>query len=371
MELNYWIINIVGVFVLSVVLAGVIIPQILLVAFRKELFDEKDERKIHKGVVPRLGGIAFKPVILFSIILVTGMGLLYGEYNMLGEVKNNLSTLAFVYCAIEAVYIVGVADDLIGVRYRAKFILQILCAVMLIAGGLHIDNLHGVFGLYELPSVVGWLLTVLVVCFIVNAVNLIDGIDGLSSGLCGAALIVYGVLFYYFEEYMYATIAFATLGVLVPFFYYNVFGNSDKQKKIFMGDTGSLTLGMVLCVLSFRLTHVVEGSGIGELNPMVLAFVPLIVPCFDVLRVYIHRIRNKKNPFEPDKNHIHHKLLRAGLKQRRVMVCIVLFSLFFTFCNFVLACYLNVNILLAADIIIWTLGNIWLTKYNDRKAHAA
>ncbi len=362
MELNYWIVSIAGAFVLSVILSGVIIPQILLVAFRKQLFDAPDERKIHKGAVPRLGGIAFKPVILFSIILTMGIGLLCGEYEMLGEVKNNLRALAFVYCSIEALYIVGMADDLIGVRYRAKFIIQVLCAAMLVAGGLWIDNLHGVFGLYELPEVVGWLLTVLVVCFIVNAVNLIDGIDGLSSGLCGAALIVYGVLFCSFEEYMYATIAFATLGVLVPFFYYNVFGNSQKQKKIFMGDTGSLTLGILLCVLSFRLMHVVDDSEIGGYNPMVLAFVPLIVPCFDVLRVYFYRLRNKKNPFEPDNNHIHHKLLAIGLPQRKAMVLIVFFSLFFITCNFALAPYLNVNILLIGDIVVWTLGNMWLSR---------
>ena len=164
------------------------------------------------------------------------------------------------------------------------------------------------------------------------------------------------------HQYVYAMLAFATLGVLVPFFYYNVFGNAKHGRKIFMGDTGSLTIGMMLCFLSLKLTMCGLDDNTGNVHPMVLAFSPLLVPCCDVVRVYLHRVRNGKNPFLPDKNHIHHKLLALGIKQRNTMIIIVSVSTIFILLNILLSLYLNVNWIVLGDILIWTLANIRLTK---------
>lgn len=359
----FWIINSLFVFVLSVFCAGVLIPQILLISFRKRLFDVPDERKIHQGVVPRLGGIAFKPVVLFSVVLSFGISQTLGFGEFLGDIVLESRPLAFGFCAILVLYLVGIADDLIGIRYRAKFIIQILCGVMLIAGGLGITELYGILFIDTMPEWVGYPLTVFAVVFIINAINLIDGIDGLASGLCGVAMLFYGVTFMLVHEYLYALFAFATLGVLVPFFYYNVFGDAHKQKKIFMGDTGSLSIGIIICVLSLRMIHQFPvGTTDIKSNPFILAYSPLIVPCFDVVRVYLHRVRNGKNPFLPDKNHIHHKLLAIGLQQRTAMVTIVAVSVCFTLCNILLSRYVDATVLLASDILIWTLGNLWLTR---------
>lgn len=359
----FWIINSLFVFVLSVFCAGVLIPQILLISFRKRLFDVPDERKIHQGVVPRLGGIAFKPVVLFSVVLSLGISQTLGFGEFLGDIVLESRPLAFGFCAILVLYLVGIADDLIGIRYRAKFIIQILCGVMLIAGGLGITELYGILFIDTMPEWVGYPLTVFAVVFIINAINLIDGIDGLASGLCGVAMLFYGVTFMLVHEYLYALFAFATLGVLVPFFYYNVFGDAHKQKKIFMGDTGSLSIGIIICVLSLRMIHQFPvGATDIKSNPFILAYSPLIVPCFDVVRVYLHRVRNGKNPFLPDKNHIHHKLLAIGLQQRTAMVTIVAVSVCFTLCNILLSRYVDATVLLASDILIWTLGNLWLTR---------
>lgn len=359
----FWTINSLFVFVLSVFCAGVLIPQILLISFRKKLFDVPDERKIHQGVVPRLGGIAFKPVILFSVVLSLGISQTLGFGEFLEEIVLESQPLAFGFCAILVLYLVGIADDLIGIRYCAKFIIQILCGVMLIAGGLGITELYGILFIDTMPEWIGYPLTVFAVVFIINAINLIDGIDGLASGLCGVAMLFYGVIFMHIHEYLYALFAFATLGVLVPFFYYNVFGDAHKQKKIFMGDTGSLTIGIIICVLSLRMIHrfSIEMTDI-KFNPFILAYSPLIVPCFDVVRVYLHRVRNGKNPFLPDKNHIHHKLLAIGMQQRTAMVTIVAVSVCFTLCNILLSRYVDATVLLASDILIWTLANLWLTR---------
>ena len=205
-------------------------------------------------------------------------------------------------------------------------------------------------------------MTILIVVFIINAINLIDGIDGLASGLCCIACLFYGLTFFMLHQYIYAMLAFATLGVLVPFFYYNVFGNAEHGRKIFMGDTGSLTVGMMLCFLSLKLIMCGTDDNTGHINPMVLAFSPLLVPCCDVVRVYLHRVRNGKTPFLPDKNHIHHKLLAVGMKQRNAMITIISVSTVFILFNILLSIYLNVNWIVLVDLLIWTLANIRLTR---------
>lgn len=359
----FWTVNSILVFIVCVLSAGVLIPQILLISFRRNLFDIPDGRKIHQSAVPRLGGIAFKPVVFFSVALLLGVCQLLGYGDMLGGIASESCSLAFGFCSIMVLYLVGMADDLIGIRYRAKFVVQIACGLMVIAGGLWLDNLHGLFLIYNIPAWVGWPVTVLAVVFIINAINLIDGIDGLASGLCGVAMLFYGMIFLMAHEYIYAMLAFATLGVLVPFFYYNVFGDAKRGRKIFMGDTGSLTIGMMLCILSLRVCRCFPDDTSASLpNVFVLAYSPLIIPCFDVVRVYLHRVRNGKNPFLPDRNHIHHKLLAIGMRQRTAMITIVSVSVLFTLCNILLSTYVSVTPLLLADILVWTAANIWLTR---------
>lgn len=358
----FWTLNSISVCLVCILCAGVLIPQILLISYRKKLFDIPDERKIHQGVVPRLGGIAFKPVIFFSIALIYGICQLLG-YDGPSFTGVERCALAFSFCSMTMLYLVGIADDLIGIRYKAKFVVQIACGVMMVAGGAWIDSFHGLFGIHAIPAWVGWPLSVLTVVFIINAVNLIDGIDGLCSGLCGVATVFYGVLFLMAHEYVYAMLAFATLGVLVPFFYYNVFGNPARGRKIFMGDTGSLTIGMMLCILSFKMLQCFPTEESGTMpNIFVLAFSPLVVPCFDVVRVYLHRVRNGKNPFLPDRNHIHHKLLAAGMRQRVAMVTIICVAVFFTLCNIVLSSFVGITILFICDALLWTFANILLTR---------
>lgn len=258
---------------------------------------------------------------------------------------------------------VGMADDLIGVRYRAKFVVQILCALMLVAGGIFIQDLHGLLWINELPIWIGIPLTILIVVIIINAMNLIDGIDGLASSLSGIAALFYGFVFFKYGYYFYAMLSYATFGVLLPFFWYNVFGNAEKQKKIFMGDTGSLTIGIILSFLSIKLLSCVPvASDHATPNPLVLAFVPLAVPCLDVIRVYFHRIRHKSNPFLPDKNHIHHKLLALGMSQWAAMLTIVSFSVFLILSNLAASLYLNINVIILLDIALWTALNLWLTN---------
>ena len=367
--MSFWIENYFSCLVVSVVLTGIIIPNIIKIAFKKKLFDELDERKIHNGAVPRLGGISFMPAFIFSFFLIIGCDIrldVAGQHEVL---ESAMVTVRFLLCALMLMYLVGIADDLIGVRYRGKFMLQILAGILIVISGCWIKDLYGFVGIDLLPAAVGWIITVFLVIYVVNAINLIDGIDGLASGLSIVALIFYSYIFFKAGEYADALLAGATLGTLLPFFYYNVFGSVETHTKIFMGDTGSLTIGIVLAFLSIRIFDLPEGTDVADGNMMVIAIAPIIVPCFDVARVFLHRVRNGHNPFMPDKCHIHHKLLALGCRQWEALVTILVADVMFILLNLALSSYLNPTWIIAGDMVLWILLNVLITqliRYRER-----
>ena len=368
--MNLIAIQCLGAFLVSLLLAGIIIPQILLISFRKNLFDDVNERKIHKGNVPRLGGIAFMPSMVFSVTFICGMYCSIGYF--VGPIMpRDPETFCFGLCALMIMYLVGMADDLVGVRYRAKFIAQIIAAGFLAASGLSVNNLCGFCGINALPQWFAIPFSMLVVVFVTNAINLIDGIDGLASGLSSIAVLFYGWVLMSCGHTIYALVSFGLLGALIQFYYYNVFGNAKIGKKIFMGDTGALTTGIILCFLAMHICNLdLKPCGFNA-NPLVVAFAPLLLPCFDVIRVYFRRLRNHKSPFLPDKTHIHHKLLAVGMKQRPAMVAILMVSVALTGANYLLSVYLNSGVLLGLDLLAFTLFNVWLSHRIKVRANAS
>lgn len=354
--MNY--IFIILAFVISVFIARLIIPRILMISLRKKLFDIPDERKIHKRAIPRLGGVSFFPTILFSCCIVLAFRTLTGYSISTVQTIYVLPEYLLLVCGMVLLYLTGIADDLMGVRYRQKFVIQIICACFFSIAGLWINNLYGLCGIYFLPAWIGIPLTILIVVFITNAINLIDGIDGLASGLSSVSLLVFGLLFINKGLWSYSMIAFSTVGVLVPFFYYNVFGSAEHARKIFMGDTGSLTLGYILSFLAIKYSQNTDFIPITQ-GAFLIAFSTLIVPAFDVVRVVIVRIYHGKSPFEPDKNHIHHQFLAMGFTVRKSMLLILLISCVLSGLNILLMPNVNNTILLIGDIIVWIGLNLW------------
>lgn len=362
--MTQWLLIDLGLLVIGIVLTGIIIPQILLIAFRKNLFDTPDPRKIHQTEIPRLGGIAFFPTIMFAFFLLYGFGIMCGDEELVPYLYTNLQSMCFISASAILLYLTGMADDLVGVRYRAKFIVQAIAAGLIVVSGLELNNLQGFFGITYMSEVIVIPFTLLIILFIINAINLIDGIDGLASGLSAIACAFYAFVFIQLRLYLFSALAVATLGTLIPFFVFNVFGNPQKRRKIFMGDTGALTIGLMLSVMSIRLCRV--ESSHDSYNPAVIAFAPLLIPCLDVVRVYFHRIKARRNPFLPDKTHIHHKLLALGLGQRVAMMTIISSSALLTLVNYYLSQYVQVTILLLCNILLWIIINTMLT-YSIRK----
>ena len=348
-----------GAFIVAMIIANIVLPNILLISHKRRLFDMPDERKVHHAPIPRLGGLAFFPVMLITmggLVLVHHLmrlnsGAMHGEapYEYLALLVGSMM-----------LFLVGLADDLIGVGYKKKFIVQILAASLLVASGVWIKSLDGLFGVYQVSPWFGMSFTVLIVVYVTNAINLIDGIDGLSSGLCAISLVALAGLHIWLGLYSYALLCISALGVIMPFWYYNVFGNEMRGRKLFMGDSGSLSLGYIISFLMIHLSTVdVHPRAVSDYN-MVLAFTTMLVPLLDVVRVVGHRLRNRQNPFLPDKSHIHHKLLRCGLRVRQVMVIICVLSLMFILLNFLMIGHVNITYILGIDIVVWIVFHLIL-----------
>lgn len=347
-------------FLFAVSLGMVIIPRILVISHKKRLYDVPDARKVHTMPVPRLGGLSFFPVILMSMFLVIGFRLYFWDMDTSSLSFNMLYEYLFLFVGMTLLYLVGVCDDLVGVGYRYKFAVQIAAALLLVLSGNWFDSFGGLFGIYSVPVWVGVPFTVFIVVYITNAINLIDGIDGLASGLCCIALSVLSVIFFLRGQYVYALLAICTLGILMPFWCYNVFGNANRGHKLFMGDAGSLTLGYVISFLIIHMSVTNEVSPTLSNPYMVIAFSTVLVPLLDVIRVVLHRLREHKNPFLPDKNHFHHKLLRTGMRVRIVMVCIIAISAFFILLNSSLAWRVDITYLFFLNLFCWSILHVGL-----------
>jgi len=289
------IIQITLAFIIGLLIVYQSIPIIVRLSNEKKLFDLPNERKVNKTVIPNLGGIA----LFIGITIAT----------LLGIDKYNSPDLRYILVALIIMFFIGIKDDILIISAFKKLIAQIAAALILIVlGDIRFTNLHGIFGIYEINYVISVAISLVALVAIINAVNLIDGIDGLAASLGLIGSLFYGIVFLMDNKTLYAVLSLAIAGSLTSFFFYNVFG---KKNKIFMGDTGSLILGLLLAVFTIKYNEfsILENSELSHNSP-VYSFAIIAIPLFDMVRVFGTRIMKKKSPFAPDMIHIHHKLLK-------------------------------------------------------------
>ena len=351
--ISNWLIIILAAIFISAVLTAFFIPQVLDVAYKKKLFDNSDFRKIHKGVIPRLGGVAFLPALICSLSLVTGFVVYFDPSLILSAgLKAELPQLMVLFASVTLLYFIGLKDDMVDVNYKAKFIVQGISVLLTVFSGMCIFDLNGLFGIDMLSPVAAFLVSFFVIITIINAINLVDGIDGLASGIGILTLILYGFVFFSVGEFIYAMISWASMATLSVFFLFNFFGSEKKKRKIFMGDIGAMTMGMVIAFLSVGMTEI-NTENISNFNPVVIAFSPLVIPIFDVFRLFILRISQKRSPFLPDKCHLHHKIMESGLNQHQTLFLILSLQIFLTLINIWFSPIININIILAIDVLFF------------------
>ena len=278
------------------------IPAIMKVAREKKLYDLPDARKVHTRPISSLGGVGIFIGFLLSVLLTV--------YN-----KQNTGFQFFCAAAI-VVFFLGLKDDILIISARKKFLGQLAAAAILIHfGHVRIESMHGFLGLEHLPEPLSYLVSYITIIVVVNAYNLIDGVDGLAGSLGLMTTLTFGAYFFFAEMPVYSAIAFAFAGSLLAFLLFNY-----NPAKIFMGDSGSLLLGLVNAILVIQFITVADAANafIPVSSSVAIGFSILVVPLLDTLRVFGMRISKGKSPFIPDRNHIHHLLLDRGMNHRFV-----------------------------------------------------
>jgi UDP-N-acetylmuramyl pentapeptide phosphotransferase/UDP-N-acetylglucosamine-1-phosphate transferase len=324
--------NIVFAFLTSLTITYLAIPKVISFAEKFRLSDVPGKRASHKRSVPIFGGIAIFSGVIFSLLFWA-----------------NLDHIQFIIVSFLIVAFFGVIDDLLSLSPFKKLIGQCIAIIIVIyLGEIQIDSMHGVLGVHELPDLFATLFTVFVVIVITNGFNLIDGADGLASGIGVISSAFFGVVLLLMNQSDMAMISFSLMGALIAFLRYNF-----HPAKIFMGDTGSLLVGMILSVLSITLIReglVIETIHLPNKGPL-LAIAFLAIPLFDTLRVFIVRIVKGRHPLYPGRGHIHHALLDLGIGHKRTALLLYIVSLFLIVISFfLLDLDTNIGILILAII---------------------
>lgn len=296
---------------ISIILVSLILSYGLKLWFtRLQKFDAINHRSVHHTKATKTGGMAvFLTLFLFS------------SYFYLNQVQIFDFSLLI---PLAIMFIVGIYDDFYNADFKLKFFLQIIVAKILIDQGLVINNFHGVLGLYEIPHLASQFFTVFVFLVIVNAINFIDGIDGLA--VTEAIKVILLIEFFSNQFTPFLPLGMITVLGLLPLYYFNF----KKDYKVFLGDAGSLFLGTLIAIyLFYVLGSEYELKGAFSVNKPLFTMSLIVYPLVDLLRVFIIRIRNKKSPFSPDQNHLHHLLVKKGYHHSVIVLIVFTLSLLF------------------------------------------
>ena len=327
------------------------IPVIINVAEAKHLFDVPDERKIHKKPIPSLGGLGIFAGFIMAMLITIPF-------------KGNQISFQYIVAACLVIFFVGVKDDILIITPLKKFLGQLLATgILVFKGGIILTNMHGILGMYQLSEPIAYCITIFTIVVIINAFNLIDGVDGLAGSLGVLITMALGVYFTVNGNIEYGCVAFALMGALLAFLIFNF-----SPAKIFMGDTGSLILGLVVSVLIIKFINFAPTAPVLAFQSApAVGFAVLFIPLFDTLRVFSIRMLQGKSPFTPDRNHIHHILLDKGLSHRMVTLSLVFSNLIMIILGG-LGSFINIHFLLAGILLLGfsTVGLLAMAKGKTR-----
>jgi UDP-GlcNAc:undecaprenyl-phosphate GlcNAc-1-phosphate transferase len=283
----------------------VLIPIFRKIAFRVQLVDKPNHRKVHQSQIPLVGGIC--------IFMSTSLALLLAL-----PLEINIFAYKSIFIAALMLLIIGVIDDRFDLSAILKLGIQLILAHFIFNQGIYIESLQGLLGIYTLAPWAQHLLTIVVIAGGVNAFNLMDGLDGLAAGIALLGFVVFTIISIFIGQPLMALIFLTLIGALVAFLRFNL----SQNGKIFMGDAGSLTLGFIMVVSGVRLLQLASGPYHLSLTTIGVVAV-LLVPVLDALRVFTRRAKAGKSPFTPDKTHLHHIILNMGLKHKLATLLII------------------------------------------------
>lgn len=326
---SFWVMSLVIAFMVSITM----MPFIIKLNRWLNCFDAPDQRKIHKSKTATMGGLGIFLSLLFTYVIL-------GKFYLPFYFWFSLMVLVFT----------GVLDDIYGLRWYVKLFFQATASLIFIIMGFNYSVLFEQAGLDFIPVILQPILLTLFIILYINAFNLIDGMDGLAGGIALINFSVFGLLNYHFGNFPLAWMCIVLSGALIGFLIFN-----SHPAKIFMGDTGSLSLGFLLIVASFNTFQYhfhIEELGMYEKKMFIWVLGGiLLLPFLDAVRVFFTRLKNKKAPYLPAKDHIHHLLLKTGLGQRQVVVILYGINVLFVLTGLII--YLNkpISVIISALLL--------------------
>lgn len=339
-------------FIGAFLLTYLTIPKIIKVVEYKRLMDDPNQRSSHILRTPTLGGVSFFYTLIFALFFIHGRGV--------------MDEAMYIIPGLTILFITGLKDDLVVIAPGAKLVAQFAAVAFILANpSFTIFSLNGFLNINEIPFYLSLLISGFLMITIINSYNLIDGIDGLASIVGIVIMIIYTTIFYLTGEYFFALISITMNASLMAFFGFNI----SSDRKIFMGDTGSLIVGFIISILTLKFLALTPAA-YKDLpflleNAPLIAISILIVPLFDTARVFAIRIANKKGPFSPDRNHTHHVLIDFwGLSHKQASFIIGCFNLVFVVLFIVLGSKAeNLGMVIFLVLVVVLLGYIFF-KYN-------
>jgi UDP-N-acetylmuramyl pentapeptide phosphotransferase/UDP-N-acetylglucosamine-1-phosphate transferase len=292
-----------------------ILPVLIAILRKMDIGDLPGGRKIHKKFIPSMGGIGFVLAAFLAIAI-------WGWQFPLPDIR-------YLIGAISLMFLVGLRDDMVELKATNKLLGQLVAVILVVVlSDIRIKDLNGFLGVGELDLFLSYGFSAFVLLALTNSFNLIDGLDGLAGASASLVLAVLGFWFYTQGLESYALIALTFLGGVLAFLFFNWY-----PAKIFMGDTGSLTLGFVLgaLIIAFMENNAALPEGAAwKFEPVFSAGIALMIfPLYDMARVFARRIRRGKDPMTPDKSHVHHFMMRMGLNHSQVTLILLAVQVFF------------------------------------------
>lgn len=299
-----------GGFVLTYFLTPVVIQVVKI----KRLFEKLSERSSHAILVPSFGGVTFYVVFILAISIAE-------QFFATGRAL-------YLIPSATIMFVIGLKDDLTGISPVNKIMAQVIATTLLfLSTDFQISNLQGFAGLHVVSPFLVIPLAYAVVIFFINAFNLIDGIDGLAASLGAFYFTVFAVIFYQLHDWAFFSLSICFVGMFIAFLRYNL----STDKKIFMGDTGSLFIGFIISAFVIHLMSSdfsLQLQTIRTANFGIFLIAVLYVPVLDSIRVFVARAMEGRSPFSPDRNHIHHLLMdRFNLNHKQTTLRILLLNI--------------------------------------------
>lgn len=337
-----WFLILAG-FTTAFIITFVSIPPIVTLARTKGFYDMPNGRTSHLQATPYLGGVAVFTGLILSTVLVSGIGF---EHDLM-----------YIIAGLVILLFIGLKDDMLMINPLSKLAGQLTASgIIIVLGNIRIDSFHGIFDIQSIPYFASIALTLFVFIVIINGINLIDGIDGLASGVGIIISFAIGAWFMIGGFIHYSVMCFALAGSLIAFFYFNVF---SKKQKIFLGDAGSLMIGLTISVFVIRfLNYQAMSFDYNVHSAPAIAFGILIIPFFDTMRVFVLRLIQGRSPFSADRQHIHHVLIDLGNSHKQATTILLSFNILFIILSISLRKLENIPLISIQIILAMTLSYI-------------